>query len=133
MTIAAGYLATIRINDVLYSDFANQAQWSGTRAALDKTKLGQDRNTYLPGLGDATVSVQCHADTSLAAAIEAAYELTVPVTYSFRAGAIGEADLGQRDGDAIITNYVYDASADSEWNLQIDLQGTGDYVFTQPV
>ena len=131
--IAAGYLATITINGVDYQNFANQASRSASRSTLDKTKLGSDRNQYLPGLGDSSLSVQCHADTSLASAIEAAYESTIPVSYIFRAGALGTADLGQYVGEAIVTDFSYDASADSEWNLQIELQGTGQYNYTQPV
>ena len=133
MTLAAGYLATISINGVTYSDFANQASRSATHAATDKTKLGSDRVQYLQTLGDSTISVQCHADTSLAAAVVAADESTVPISYALRPGALGTVDLGQFSGDCIMTDYTYDAAADSEWNLNIELQGTGQYVYTQPV
>ncbi len=130
--IAPGYLATITIDSVTYSNFASQASGTFTRDATEKTKLGQARKTYLPTLGDASLSVLCHADSSLYPAIVSAYESKVPVAYVFRPGALAVADLGQYSGEAIVTSMENEAAADSEWNLGIELQGTGDYTYTQP-
>lgn len=133
MSFAAGYLASITINGVPYQDFTSSATLSTTRNAIDKTKLGQSRNTYLSGLGDATVDVQMHLDTTVAAAIEAAYESTTPVGWVFRAGALGVADMGQHAGNGIITDRSIAGDADGEWDVSLSIQSTGDVDYTAPI
>ncbi len=133
MGFVAGYIASITINSVSYEDFTSSATRSATRDALDKTKLGQDRRTYLSGLGDASIDVQMHMDTSVAAAMEAAYEATEPIAYVFRAGALGTTDLGQYAGTGIITDFSIAGDADGEWDASFSLQGSGDYTYTAPV
>ena len=133
MSFAAGYLASISINGVDYEDFSSSATLSTTRSALDKTKLGQDRNTYLSGLGDGTVDVQLHLDTTVAAAIETAYQATDPVAFVFRAGALGTADMGQHAGTGIIVDRSIVGDADGEWDCSMSLQCTGTITYTAPV
>ena len=133
MAFVAGYIASISINGVSYEDFTSSATRSATRDALDKTKLGQDRRTYLSGLGDATIDVQMHMDTTVAAAMEAAYEATEPVAYVFRAGALGSTDLGQYSGTGIITDFSIAGDADGEWDASFSLQGSGDYTYTPAI
>ncbi len=133
MSFAAGYLASITINGVSYEDFTSSATLSTTRSAIDKTKLGQDRNTYLSGLGDGTLDVQMHLDTTVAAAIEAAYQSTVPVAWVFRAGALGVADMGQHAGNGIITTRDIAGDADGEWDASLSIQSTGEIAYTAPV
>ena len=133
MGFVAGYIASITVNGTSLEDFTSSATRSAPRDALDKTKLGQDRRTYTTGLGDATIDVQMHMDTTVAAALEAAYEATVPVAYVFRAGAPGTTDLGQYSGTAIVTDFSIVGDADGEWDSSFALQGTGDYVYTAPV
>lgn len=132
MGMVSGYLASISVAGVTYSDFASSATFDTTRDALDKTKLGQSRRTYLSALGDASLSVELHADTTLASALEAAYQATEPVTYVFRPGALGTADLGQYSGSAIMTDRSIAGDATGEWDVSVQLQGSGDYVYTQP-
>lgn len=133
MSFSAGYLASITINGVSYEEFTSSATLSTTRAALDKTKLGQDRNTYLSGLGDGSLEVQMHLDTTVAAAIETAYQSTTPVAWVFRAGALGVADMGQHAGEGIITSRDIVGDADGEWDTSISIQATGDIAYTAPV
>lgn len=133
MSFAAGYLASISINGVDYEDFSSSATLSTTRSALDKTKLGQDRNTYLSGLGDGTVDVQLHLDTTVAAAIEAAYQATDPVAFVFRAGATGTADMGSHAGTGIIVDRSIVGDADGEWDCTMSVQCTGTITYTAPV
>ena len=133
MSFSAGYLASITINGVSYQDFTSSATLSTTRSALDKTKLGQSRNTYLSALGDGTLDVQMHLDSTVAAAIEAAYQSTIPVTWVFRAGALGVADMGQHAGDGIITTRDIAGDADGEWDCALSIQCTGEIAYTAPV
>ena len=133
MSFAAGYLASISINGVDYEDFTSSATLSTTRDALDKTKLGQDRRVYLSGLGDGTLSVQLHLDTTIAAALEAAYQATEPVAFVFRAGALGTADMGSHAGTAIIVDRSLDGSADGEWDCSLELQCVSTITYTAPV
>lgn len=129
----AGYIATLTINSVDYQDFTSQATWAGTRDALDRTKLGESRRTYISALGDATIDAQLHLDTAVAAALEAAYEATEPIGYVFRAGALGATDTGQRAGDGIIVDMSIQGDADGEWDVSLSLQGTGPYTYTAPI
>ncbi len=133
MSYSAGYLASITINGVSYEDFTSSATLNQTRTALDKTKLGASRNQYLSGLGDGTVDVDMHLETTVAAAIEAAYQSTVPVSFVFRAGALGTADMGQHAGNGIITTRSIVGAADGEWDCSLTIQATGDMTYTAPV
>ena len=133
MGFVAGYIASISVDGTSYENFTSSATRSALRDAIDKTKLGQDRRTYVSGLGDSTIDVQMHMDTTVAAALEAAYESTVPVSYVFRAGALGTNDLGQYAGTAIVTDFSIAGDADGEWDSSFALQGTGDYTYTPPV
>lgn len=133
MSFVAGYIASISVNGTSYEDFTSSATRSATRDALDKTKLGQDRRAYTTGLGDSTLDVQMHMDTTVAAAMEAAYEATDPVAYVFRPGALGTNDLGQYAGSGIITDFSIAGDADGEWDSSFTIQGTGDYTYTPAV
>ena len=133
MGFSAGYLASITIGGVSYEDFTSSATLSTTREALDKTKLGQSRVTKLSGLGDGSLDVQMHLDTSVAAAIETAYQATEPVTFVFRAGALGATDMGQHAGNAIIVDRSIAGDADGEWDCSLALECTGDITYTAPV
>jgi len=133
MGFSAGYLASITINSVSYEDFTSSATLSTTREALDRTKLGESRVTKTSGLGDGSLDVQLHLDTTVAAAIEAAYQATVPIAFVFRAGALGTTDMGQHTGDAIIVDRSIAGDADGEWDCSLSLECTGDITYTAPV
>ncbi len=133
MGYIAGYIATITINGTSYHPDASSATYTLTRDALDKTKLGQDRRTYLSALGDATLDVELHLNTETAVALNTAYEQTVPVQFTFRPGALGTTDAGQYDGDCIITSYGMAGDADGEWDVSLSCQATGAFVYTAPI
>jgi len=128
-----GYLASITINNVTYEDFTSTANWTGTRNVANKTKLGQEFTSNLSLTATSALSVQMHLESTVAAAIEAAFMEKTPITYKFRAGALGTVDFGERTGEAIITEQSYDGEAEGEWNAAMQLIGTGPWAYTAPV
>lgn len=126
-----GYLASITVSGVTYSDFASSGTLSLSKDAVDKTKLGQRSRTKLATLKDGSIDVQVHMDTALAVAMYDAYEAIDPIVWVFRAGD-ATADLGSRTGDGIVVDTSYVGDADSEWNGTISIELTGDYAWTAP-
>ena len=133
MGYIAGYIATITIDGVSHHPDTSSATYSLVRDALDKTKLGTDRRTYLSGLGDATLDMQMHLNTDTAVALNTAYESATPVSFIFRPGALGTTDAGQYEGTLIITDYSMAGDAEGEWDVSLTGQGTGPITFTAPV
>lgn len=127
-----GYIATISVDTTVVSPITSSATLALTRNAIDKTKLGQDRVTRLSALGDANLDVQMHLDTEQMVALNDAYESTVPVAYVFRPGALGTHDAGQYAGDCIITDMSIAGDSEGEWDVSLNAECTGQYVYTQP-
>jgi len=133
MGYVPGYIATITVNGQAYNPDASSATYTLTRSALDKTKLGQDRNTFLSGLGSAALDMTLHLNTTTAVALNTAYETVDPVGFVFRPGALGTHDAGQYSGDCIVTDYSMVGDADGEWDVQLTCQPTGAFTFTAPI
>ena len=133
MGYIAGYIATITINGQAYHPDTSSATLDLTRDTLERTKLGEDRRTYLSGLGDATLDASLHLNTDTAVALNLAYESTVPVGFVFRPGALGTTDAGQYTGEIIVSDYSLAGDADGEWDVSLTGQGTGAIVYTAPV
>jgi len=132
MGYIAGYIATITVNGQVYHPDASSATYDLTRDTLDRTKLGEDRRTYLSGLGDATLDMELHLNTETAVALNTAYESTVPVGFVFRPGALGTTDAGQYAGEVLISDYSMAGDADGEWDVSLSCQGTGAFTYTAP-
>jgi hypothetical protein len=132
-TFIEGYLATITLDAVAYHPYSSDATLGLTRDAVDKTKLGEDRRTYISGLGDGTIDATLHLATEFAVAVQTAYDKTTPLAYLFRPGALGTKDAGQYEGGAIITDFSQAGAADGEWDVTLTLQLTGQYTYTAPV
>ena len=132
-TYIEGYLATITIDAVQYAPYTSDATLALTRNPVRNTKLGEDRHTYTPGLGDGTIDASLHLATELAVAINTAYESAVPIAFLFRAGALGAKDTGSRSGAAIIVDFSQAGAADGEWDVTLSLQITGQVPYTAPV
>jgi hypothetical protein len=120
-TFIEGYLATITLDAIAYHPYSSDATLGLTRDAIDKTKLGEDRRTYLSGLGDGSIDATLHLATEFAVAIQTAYDKTTPLAYVFRPGALGTKDFSQA------------GAADGEWDVALSLQLTGQYTYTAPV
>jgi hypothetical protein len=132
MGYIAGYIAEIVVNGTTINPDTSSATYALTRDAMNRTKLGSDRATYIVGLGDATLDAQLHLNTDTAVTLNTAYESTVPVTFIFRPGALGINDAGQYSGEAIITDYSMAGDADGEWDVSLTAQATGAFVYTPP-
>ena len=132
MGLVSGYLASLSVAGTAIEPFTSSATRSATRATADKTKLGSDRVQLVATLGDATIDAQLHADTTVASALEAAYEATAPIVVVFRPGALGVADLGSYQHDGVIVDMSYTGDADGEWDLSLSIACTGQYVYTEP-
>jgi len=128
-----GYIATVIVDGVPINDDASDVSYSRTAEALSKTPLGTSDKVYVNGQLDATMSATLHMSTENAALLNAAFEKTVPVTYTIRPGALGVNDVGQWDGTGIITSYDPSGSATGEWDVALSIQGTGAVAYTAPV
>ena len=133
MAYLPGYIATVSVDSVVISDDASDVSYTRSTNAIGSTRLGNPENTYISGLQDATLDATLHMDTGSMAALNAAYEKTVPVAYVVRPGALGVHDVGQWAGTGIITDYSPSGTADGEWDVAITLQGTGSVSYTSPV
>jgi predicted secreted protein len=127
-----GYFATYTVAGEDIHVYSSSGTLTMTNETLDKTTLGRSERIYIPGLQDATLSMQMHLDTAGITAIQAAYASTTPVTFSFRPGKVGGPDAGQWDGTAIVTDVEITGSVDDNWQMNLSMQGTGPLTYTQP-
>ena len=127
-----GYIATVSVDSVVISDDASDVSYSRVTDAIGSTRLANPENTYIAGLQDATLDATLHMNTDSMAALNAAYESTVPVAYVVRPGALGVNDVGQWAGNGIIVSFDPTGSATGEWDVNISVQGTGAITYTAP-
>ncbi len=128
-----GYIATVILDGVPINDDASDVSYSRSAEALTKTPLGTSDKVYVNGQLDASMSATLHMSTENAAALNAAFEKTIPVDYVVRPGALGVHDVGQWAGSGIITSYDPTGSATGEWDVSLSVQGTGPVSYTAPV
>ncbi len=128
-----GYIATVTLDGVPINDDASDVTYSRTAEAIGKTPLGTSDKVYVNGQLDASLSATLHMSTENMAALNAAFEKTVPVAYVVRPGALGVHDVGQWAGTGIITSMDPTGSATGEWDVALAVQGTGPVAYTAPV
>lgn len=132
-TYIEGYLATITVGGVTYSTYASRAGLSLTQEPLQNTHLTDRNHTFLPGLQGGSLAVDLHMATEFANAINTAYDDRATLAFSFRPGALGTKDAGQRDGFAVIEDFTQEGTGDGEWDITLSLQVTGPAAYTAPV
>ena len=133
MTFIPGYLSTISVNGNAINVFSSDASLTLVNEVLDKTTLGVPERVFIPGLQTGTMDASMHTDTAGQVEIQAAFVSGVPVTFVFRAGALGTHDAGQYSGDAIITDMTQSGGIDDNWSTTLSLQITGPVAYTAPV
>ena len=131
-TFIEGYLATITIGGVAYELYAARAEMDLEQEAMENTHLSDRNHTQLPGLQGGTISVELHAATEFANAINTAYDGRAQLAFVFRIGDLTK-DAGSRAGDALIESFTQAGAADDEWDMTLQLIITGPTIYTAPV
>jgi len=130
----AGYIATITVDGNDLHPASSSATLSKTTDAIPATTLGITHRKYRNGMKDTSLSVDMHASTTLASALQAADDSTTPVTCVFRAGKLGAGfDLGSYTGSGVITDMTISGNVDDNWVVSLEVQGTEEWPYTQPV
>jgi len=130
----AGYISTLAIDGNVVSTYSSDATLSLTNETLDKTTLGVTNRQYIGGLQDGTLAISMHLDTAGIIDLQAAYQATAPVAFSFRPGKLGVGfDAGQWDGTFIMDTLDIVGSVDDNWQSNISGQITGPVAYTAPV
>ena len=133
MSFIPGYLASISVDGQALNIWSSDATLNKTTNAIPKTTLGLTDEVYINGMKDKSMDVSMHLDTAALVALQVADDSTVPVACVFRPGALGANDAGSYAGDGIITDLTLNGSVDDNWSVDISVQGTGPWPFTQPV
>lgn len=133
MSYIQGYLAVVSVGGVDYAPDTSTASLTRTANAIDVTPIGVTSKAYLNGLTDGTITADTHMNTATYAGINTAFESTATVAFIFRPGSVAAGkDAGQYTGFGIITNMDSNGDAAGEWDVALDIQISGDTVYTPP-
>jgi predicted secreted protein len=134
MSYIAGYLATISVNGDPINQWSSQASLAKTTNAISVGTLGETHQVYANGKKDTVMTATLHLDTSGLVQLQAADDATTPVDCVFRPGAIGvNTDAGQYNGVGIITDMTIAGGSDSEWDVDLTVQGSQEWPYTAPI
>lgn len=130
-TFIPGYLATVLLNAEDFSAIGSVVRLQKSRNVMTKPTFGNPFGFSLGGQRLATFTANGHLSAEQAAALEAAYNATLPIAFSLQVGEGGEVtDAGLHTGSCVISQLTIEANADGEWDWSLDAQTSGAVVFT---
>lgn len=132
MSFIQGYLSSVIVNGTELNVWQSAAELSKTTNAIPANTIGRTHNEYLNGKKDTSMSSTQHLDTASLTLLQAADEATAPVTCTFRPGELGNKDAGSYTGLGIITELRLGAQVDDNWVVDLQIQGTDEWPFTEP-
>ena len=133
MAFIQGYLSSIVVDSNELNQWSSAAELSKTTNAISVDTLGKTHQAYANGKKDTALSVSMHLDTASLVLLQSSDDAVEPVACTFRPGQAGVKDAGSYTGLGIITELRIGAQAEDEWEVEMSIQGTGEWPYTSPV
>lgn len=130
-TFAHGKSAVFKVNDGTtlrdISNVVNSSSLSRSAETAEVTALGDASKAYIPGLKDATVSVEGYADVTTSGYLDGILGVSVAWEFYPAGNAAGEVKYA---GNAILTSLEYGAEVGGAVTVSGEMQVTGDVTRT---
>ena len=130
----SGYLADITVDGQTLDEFGNSAVLAKTRTVTEKPAFGVTDVGAVPGQSRTTLAVEGHADPEIVAAMDAAFEKSEGVAFTFQIGEQGgDTDAGSYTGEGFMSAWTpADADADGQISFSFELMANGAVPYVAP-